>query len=55
MLPFSGSVGKIRTSRAHCPILAKRLQAEALVRSSVGNKSEFCRILPDSESLGSQY
>lgn len=30
-------------------------QAEALVCSSVVNKSEFCRILPDSESLRSRY
>lgn len=30
-------------------------QAEALVCSGVISKSEFCRILPDSESLRSQY
>lgn len=30
-------------------------QAEALVYSGVISKSEFCRILPDSESLRSQY
>ena len=30
-------------------------QDEALVCSSVIRKSEFCRILPDSASLRSQY
>lgn len=30
-------------------------QDEALVCSGVINKSEFCRILPDSASLRSQY
>lgn len=30
-------------------------QDEALACSGVISKSDFCRILPDSESLGSQY
>lgn len=30
-------------------------QDEALVCSGVISKSEFCRILPDTESLRSQY
>ena len=47
--------GKFRKPRPHRPFRAKKPQAEALVCSSVVNKSGFCRILPNSESLRSQY
>lgn len=47
--------GKFRNPRPHRPFGAKKPQVEALMCSSVVNKSEFCRILPDSESLRSRY
>ena len=47
--------GKFRNPRPHSSFRTKKPQAEALACSGVISKSEFCRILPDSESLRSQY
>lgn len=55
MLPISGSAGKIGAIRAHRLFRAKKPQTEVLVCSGMVDMSEFCRMLPDSASLRSQY
>lgn len=44
-----------RSSKMRCVSMKLCKQDEALVCSGVISKSEFCRILPDSASLRSQY